>query len=101
MDERLLWLRAAKSRRRIGLGVGLRGGLRWGRRLGWPAVKWLAALSLPFFVLVRGSMSMGWGTWPSIGLGVFGTVVVFSAYATWLWRRVTGERRLPESCSTC
>jgi len=67
--------------------------------LGWPAVKWLAALSLPLFVLVRGSMyayqSMGLGTWSSIGLGVFGTVVVFSAYATWLWRRVTDERRLP------
>jgi hypothetical protein len=39
--------------------------------------------------------SMGWGTWSSIGLGMFGTVVVFSAYATWLWRRVTGKDRLP------
>lgn len=78
------WVRAATSALRAALRVGL----RWGRRWGWPAVKWLAALSLPFFVLVRGSMyayqSMGWGTWSSIGLGVFGTVVVFSAYATWL-----------------
>ncbi len=84
-------LRNATSRLR----VGLRYGLRWG----WPALKWIAALSLPFFVLVRGSMfayqSMGWGTWSSIGLGVFGTVVVFVAYATWLWRRVTGKGRLP------
>ena len=75
--------------------VGLRLGLRWG----WPAVKWIAALSLPFLVLVRGSMyayqSLGWGTWSSIGLGVFSTMVVFSAYASWLWRRATGERRLP------
>jgi len=89
------WVRAATSALRAALRVGL----RWGRRWGWPAVKWLAALSLPFFVLVRGSMyayqSMGWGTWSSIGFGVFGTVAVFSAYATWLWRRVTGEGRLP------
>ncbi len=85
---------------RLGLrygGLGLRYGGRWGRRWGWPAVKWIAALSLPFFVLVRGSMyayqSMGWGTWSSIGLGMFGTVVVFSGYAIWLWRRITGEGR--------
>ena len=38
--------------------------------------------------------SMGWGTWSSIGLGMFGTVVIFSTYATWLWCRVTGEDRL-------
>ncbi len=93
------WLSTAKSRIRVGFRVGLRYGLRYGRRWGWPAVKWVAALSLPFFVLVRGSMyayqSMGWGTWSSIGLGVFGTVVVFSAYATWLFRRFTGEGRWP------
>ena len=45
--------------------LGLRYARRWGRRWGWPAVKWIAALSLPFFVLVRGSMyayqSMGVG----------------------------------------
>ena len=84
--------------RRYG-GLGLRYGLRWGRRLGCPAVKWIAALSLPFLVLVRGSMyayqGMGWGTWSSIRLGMFGTVVVFSAYAAWLWRRITGEGRWP------
>jgi hypothetical protein len=93
--EKRPWVRAATSEVRAEPRVGL----RWDRRWWWPAVKWLAALSLPFFVLVRGSMyayqSMGWGTWSSIGLGVFGTVVVFSAYATWLWRRVTGEDRLP------
>ncbi len=74
-------------------------GLRYGQRWGWPAVKWIAALSLPFFVLVRGSMyayqSMGWGTWSSIGLGMFGTVLVFSAYAAWRWRHITGEGRWP------
>ncbi len=87
---------------RLGLRYGRRYGrlgLRFGRQWGWPAVKWIAALSLPFFVLVRGSMyayqSMGWGTWSSIGLGMLGTVVVFSVYATWLWRRVTGEGRWP------
>ncbi len=79
--------------------VGLRVGLRWGRRWGWPALKWTVALSLPFFVLVRGSMyayqSLGWGTWSSIGLGMFGTLIVFLAYAAWLWRRVAGEGGLP------
>ncbi len=90
-----------KPERRGASTRGLRWGLRLGLRLGWPAVKWTAALSLPFFVLVRGSMyayqSMGWGTWSSIGLGVFGTMVVFSAYATWMWRRITGEGRLPRT----
>ena len=79
--------------------LGLRYARRWGRRWGWPAVKWIAALSLPFFVLVRGSMyayqSMGWGTWSSIGLGMSGTVLVFSAYATWFRLRITGEGRWP------
>ena len=101
--EKRPWLKAARSELQahlqVGLRVGLRWGRRWGRRWGWPAVKWIAALSLPFFVLVRGSMyayqSLGWGTWSSIGLGVFGTLVVFSAYTTWLWRRVTGENRWP------
>ena len=84
---------------RIRLRVGLRIGLRWGRRWGWPALKWTVALSLPFFVLVSGSMyayqSMGLGTWSSIGLGMFGTFIVFFAYAAWLWRRVAGKGRLP------
>jgi hypothetical protein len=104
--EKRPWMRLAKSGLRV-LQVGLRYGrrcprygLRYGRRWGWPALKWIAALSLPFFVLVRGSMyayqSMGWGTWSSIGLGVFGTVVVFSGYATWLWRRLNGEGRWPQ-----
>ena len=79
--------------------VGLRSALHVGRRLVWPAVKWMVALFLPFFVLIRASMyayqSMGWGTWPSIGLGVFGTMLVFFAYATWLWKRSTDETRLP------
>lgn len=93
--ERRPWLRAANHGLRVGLQVGRRYGLRWG----WPAVKWTAALSLPFFVLVRGSMyayqGMGWGTWSSIGLGLFGTAIVFSVYATWLWHRITGTDRWP------
>ncbi len=95
--EKRPWQEAASYLRRY-RGLGLRYGLRWGRRWGWPAVKWIVVLSLPFFVLVRGSMfayqSLGWGTWSSIGLGMFGTVVVFSAYASWLWRSITGEARL-------
>ena len=92
--EQRSWLRTGISGLRVGLPVGL----RYIRRWGWPALKWIVALSLPFLVLVRGSMyayqSMGWGTWSSIGLGMFGTVIVFFAYTTWLWRRVTGEGRL-------
>jgi hypothetical protein len=100
LKESRPWLRDAKSRVRVGLRVSVRYGLHWGRRWGWPALKWSAALSLPFFVLVRGSMyayqGLGWSTWPSIGLGVFGTIVVFSVYASWLWKRLTGEGRLPQ-----
>ncbi len=96
------WLRVAESewlvRLQDGLRVGLRVGLRWGRRWWRPTVLWIAGLSLIFLLLVRGSMyayqSLGWGTWSSIGLGVFSTVVVLSGYATWLWRTVTGEGRL-------
>jgi hypothetical protein len=92
------WLKAAQSELQARFQVGLQVGSRWGRRWAWPGVKWIAALSLPFLVLVRASMyayqSLGLGTWSSIGLGVFGTVVVFAAYATWLWHRVTGQGRL-------
>ena len=111
--EKRPWQKTAKSGLLSGLHYGRRHGrrygrlglrygglgLQFGRRWAWPAVKWIATLSLPFFVLVRGSMyayqSMGWGTWSSIGLGMLGTVVVFSAYATWFWRRITGEGRWP------
>ena len=86
---------------RLGLLYGLRYGrlgLRYGLRWGWPVVLWFAVLSLSFLVLVRGSMfayqSMGWGTWSSIGLGMFGTIFVLSAYMTWLWTGITGEDRV-------
>jgi hypothetical protein len=118
--EKRPWLAGAKSRLLSGLGhgrrygslglrCGLRYGLQYGRRYGrlglryglrwgWPVVLWFAVLSLSFLVLVRGSMfayqSMGWGTWSSIGLGVFGTIFIFSAYLAWLWTRITGEDRL-------
>ena len=89
--------RYARRGGRIGLDYG-RTGLRHGLRLGWPVVLWLAALSLSFLVLVRGSMyayqSLGWGTWSSIGLGMFGTILVFSAYLAWVWTRITGESRI-------
>ena len=90
---------------RLGLLYGLRFGRRYGRpglryglRWGWPVVLWFAVLSLSFLVLVRGSMfayqNMGWGTWSSIGLGMFGTIFVFSGYLAWLWTRITGESRI-------
>jgi len=78
--------------------LGLRYGLRSVRRWGGPVSLWFAVLSLSFFVLVRGSMyayqSMGWGTWSSIGLGLCGTVLIFSPYLAWLWTRITGEDRI-------
>jgi hypothetical protein len=89
----------AKSGQKGSAKVSPGGPVRTGFRWIWSATKWILALALPFFVLVRGSMyayqSMGWGTWSSIALGVFGTILVFSAYATWLWRRITGRGRLP------
>ena len=73
-------------------------GLSYMMRWGWPVILWAAVLSLSFFVLVRGSMyayqSMGWGTWSSIGFGMIGTTLVFSAYLGWLWTRITAEGRL-------
>jgi len=90
---------------RSGLLAVVRYGRRYGRlgpsyimRWGWPVILWAAVLSLSFFVLVRGSMyayqSMGWGTWSSIGFGMFGTTLVFSAYLGWLWTRITAEARI-------
>ena len=91
-------LGTAKARLRVAP-RSLRVGARLARRVAWPALKWIGALALPFFVRVRGSMyayqGLGWGTWSSIGLGMFGTLLVFSAYATWLARRITGDRRWP------
>jgi hypothetical protein len=70
-----------------------------GLRFAWLGLKWTVALALPFIVLVRGSMyayqEWGWGTWPSLGVGIFATVVVFSAYTAWLWKRITGKHRVP------
>ena len=98
---RLGVLSVLRHGRRLGgrLGrLGLRNGLRYGLRWGWAVVLWFATLSLSFFVLVRGSMfayqSMGWGTWSSMGLGMFGTLLVFSAYLGWVWTRITGEGRI-------
>ncbi len=101
----LTGLRHGQRYGRIALSHGLRYGRRYGRlgpryglRWGGPVLLWVATLSLSFFVLVRGSLyayqSLGWGTWSSIGLGVFGTVLVLSAYVVWLWKRITGEGRI-------
>ncbi len=86
---------------RVGLRYGRlygRLGLRYGLRWGGPVLLWGATLSMSFFVLVRGSLyayqSLGWGTWSSIGLGIFGTTLVFCAYLAWLWTRITGEGRV-------
>ena len=71
----------------------------FGFRFAGLGLKWTVALALPFIVLVRGSMyayqEWGWGTWPSLAVGIFATVVVFSAYTAWLWKRITGKRRVP------
>ena len=73
--------------------------VRLGLGFVWFALKWIMALALPFFVLVRGSMyayqDWGWGTWSSLALGVSATVVVFLAYTAWLWKRITGKHRVP------
>ena len=84
--------------KREGLRSVLRRIRRYGLRLGGAVVLWVAVLGLSFFVLVRGSMyayqSMGWGTWSSIGLGIFGTILVLSAYLAWLWWRINREGRV-------
>ncbi len=94
-------LRRIRRYLRFALGHGRRYGplvLRHGLRWGSTTVLWSATLALSFFFLVRGSMyayqSMGWGTWSSIGLGMSGTALVFSAYLAWLWTRVTGKSRM-------
>lgn len=70
-----------------------------GLRFAWLGLKWTVALALPFIVLVRGSMyayqEWGWGTWPSLAVGIFATVIVFSAYTAWLWKQITGKHRVP------
>ena len=69
--------------------------VRLGIRAGWFSLKVVIALALPFFLLVRGSVyayqDLGWGTWASLASGVFATALLFLAYASTLWKKMTGE----------
>ncbi len=73
--------------------------VRLGIRTGWFSLKVIIALALPFFLLVRGSVyayqDLGWGTWASLASGVFATALLFLAYASTLWKKMTGKRRVP------
>ena len=68
--------------------------------LGWFSLKVTVALALPFLLLVRGSLyayeDLGWGTWSSLATGVFATALLFLIYASMLWKRMTGKRRVPQ-----
>ena len=74
-----------------------------GTRAGWFSLKVTVALALPFFLLVRGSVyayqDLGWGTWSSLASGVFATALLFLIYASMLWKRMTGKRRVPRLAS--
>lgn len=52
--------------------------------------------ALPFYALVRGAVylheSEGWPAYGALGGGVFLTLLIVTAYATWLLRRVAGRR---------
>jgi hypothetical protein len=73
--------------------------LRLGGRSGWFSLKVVLALALPFLLLVRGSVyayqDLGWGTWSSLASGVLATALLFLIYASWLWKKMTGKRRVP------
>ncbi len=62
--------------------------------------KWLLVFSLPFLLLVRGSVwayqGLQWGTWTSLSAGVFATLLLFLMYASWVWKRITGKRNVPK-----
>jgi len=73
--------------------------VRLGARVGWFSLKVAVALALPFLLLVRGSVyayqDLGWGTWYSLGSGIVATAVLFLIYASMLWKRMTGKRKVP------
>ncbi len=74
--------------------------VRLGARAGWFSFKVAVVLALPFFLLVRGSVyayqALGWGTWSSLASGIFATALLFIIYASMLWKRMTGKRRVPQ-----
>ncbi len=77
--------------------------IRFALRLAFLATKWVVLLALPFYALVRGSVyaysAWNWATWPSLGIGLLTTVVIFTLYGSWLWRRLTGRKSLPKVVS--
>ena len=38
---------------------------------------------------------LGWGTWYSLGSGIVATAVLCLIYASMLWKRMTGKRKVP------
>lgn len=73
--------------------------LRVPLKLGFFALKVVLVLTLPFVLLVRGSVysyqEMGLNTWTALGSGIAVTILLFLLYASWLWKRMTGKRRVP------
>jgi len=68
------------------------------RRAFWLVAKCLLVAVLPFFVLVRVSVFLyshyAYPTWLALAAGVCCTLVVLTAYASWISRRLTGRAPL-------
>ncbi len=68
------------------------------RRMTLLALKYSAALVLPFFVLVGGSVFLygnyGVPTWPALLSGVLLTTLILLVYAAWIARKLTGTTRV-------
>ena len=60
--------------------------------------QFLLLAALPFFVLVRVSVFFyshyGYTTWPALAVGVVCMLGIVTAYAAWLWQRITGGARV-------
>jgi hypothetical protein len=73
--------------------------LRVSLKMSFFALKVVLVLALPFVLLVRGSVysyqEMGLHTWTAFGAGVAMTVLLFLIYASWVWKRMTGKRKIP------
>ena len=67
-------------------------------KTGFFSVKVVLILALPFVLLVRGSVysyqEMSLHTWTALGAGVAATLLLFLIYASWLWKRMTGKRKV-------
>ena len=68
-------------------------------KTGFFSTKVVLILALPFVLLVRGSVysyqEMSLHTWTALGAGVAATLLLFLIYASWLWKRMTGKRKVP------